>query len=435
MKRLATLLVCGLMVAGVVYAGGGQEQAAGEEQQVITFTTHDFASPQNLPKLQEYIDQFTEETGIRVEVTVGPDAEYRTKLLQEAAAGNASDVALVDGQWVPEFARLGYLQSLEEYYTPEFRERFFDFAVEGSMIDGTPYAVWWHTGLWSLYYRQDLLEEAGYSEPPADWNELVEMGKALTVDRNNDGVIDTYGLAIPGAKNEVTSTTLLPWFWGNGGHLVDDNGDVTFDTGEDREAMVSTLSFIDDLVNKHGIVTEDMPSLSFTDVEAVFLSGEAAMALLGSWHYASLEKNGGEEFVSNVGISPIPAVPGNEPTTTAGGWAMGIFTDDPEKQEAAWKFMEYWSDIPIQKFLTREAGQMTAVKTVYQEPELRNDEVMQGFVAGLENATTRPGVPFYDAMSAAYQDMIQKVVIGTLEPEAAVEQAGEKVREEAEKLE
>lgn len=435
MKRFVMVLLCGFVLVGASFAGGGQEESEGDQQQVITFTTHDFASPENLPQLQEYIDRFTEETGIRVEVTVGPDAEYRTKLLQEAAAGNASDVALVDGQWVPEFARLGYLQNLEEWYTPEFQDRFFDFAVEGSKIDGTPYAVWWHTGLWSLYYRQDLLEEAGYSEPPSDWKELIEIGNALTEDRNDDGVTDTYGLAIPGAKNEVTSTTLLPWFWGHEARLVDGNGKVAFDTGDDREAMVSTLSFIDDLVNEHGIVTEDMPSLSFTDVEAVFLSGEAAMALLGSWHYASLEKNAGKEFVSNVAVSTIPAVPGHEPTTTAGGWAMGMFTDDPEKQEAAWKFMEFWSDIPIQKFLTVEAGQMTAVKDVYEEPELRDDEIMQGFVQGLETATTRPGVPYYDAMSAAFQDMIQKVVIGTLEPEQAVEQAGKSVREAAEKLE
>lgn len=445
-KGFAMLLSCVIILSVFAACGGKNNEldsknnsqevsTSGEKDQkpvTITFSTQPFASPQNVPKVQEYIDKFHKENpNIKVDVTVATtDDQYRIKLLQDVAAGNAADVAFCDGSWLPQFNQMDALVPLDKWFTPEKQSKYFDFAINGSKFDGKVKALWFHTGLWVLYYRTDLLKEAGYDNPPKDWNELLEMGKKLTVDNDNDGITDVYALGVPGARDVVTSCTLLPWFWGHDGAELTRDGKVAFGKGKDKEAMVDTLNFLRKLVEEK-IVSEDTASLKFTDVESNFLGGTNAMAMLGSWHYASLKKNGGEEFIKNVEIAPLPAVPGNEPVTTAGGWTIAMFTEDKEKQDAAWKWMEYFAGKDIQKALTIDASQMTTLKEVYDEPELKNDKVMQTFKEALFGGKTRDGVPFYSAIDDKWQELVQIALLKEGNIEEAVENAAKEVEEVA----
>jgi multiple sugar transport system substrate-binding protein len=42
--------------------------------------------------------------------------------------------------------------------------------VDSNTHEGRVYGVPWFTDAGLLYYRQDLLEEAGFSEPPTTWD-------------------------------------------------------------------------------------------------------------------------------------------------------------------------------------------------------------------------------------------------------------------------
>ena len=259
------------------------------------------------------------------------------------------------------------------------------------------------------------------------------MGKKLSVDKNGDGVIDTYALGIPGSKDVVTACTLLPWFWGHKGAELSDGQKVIFGEGNNKEAMVDMLEFLRKLVDEN-IVSPDMASLKFTDVEANFIGGACAMAILGSWHYASIKENGGEDFIKNVAIAPIPAVPGNDPVTTAGGWTIAMFTKDPAKQDAAWKFMEFFAGHDVQKALTVKAAQMTTLKEIYDEPELKDDAVMQTFKEGLFGGKTRDAVPFYSAMDEQFQNLIQIAVTSKDDLNQAVERAAAEAQKIADSM-
>ena len=74
-----------------------------------------------------------------------------------------------------------------------------------------------------LWFREDLLEEAGLEGPPKDWDELVEYAEKLTV-KDDDGNVIRYGLAMPGARSEHTSVVLLSLYWqGEDEFVTDDN--------------------------------------------------------------------------------------------------------------------------------------------------------------------------------------------------------------------
>lgn len=441
-KILSILLLVAMVVTTLTACGTNATQsensaATGSETQqqprVLTFNTNSFASPQNVPGLKEAFEKWEKENNAKLEITLSVD-DYFPKLLQDINAGNVADVSFVDGSNLAEANLTGALIPLDKWFTPEMKKEHYQYAVDGATIDGQVKAVWFHGGLWNLYYRKDLLEAAGYKEPPKDWKELLEIGKKLTVDENGDGVIDRYGLGIPGFRDAVTVCTLLPWFWSHGDDINLTNGKdkVTFGEGKDFDAMLDTANFLQKLIND-GIVSKDIASVKFTDVEANFVGDQTAMAILGNWHYPLMKESGGEEFISKIGIADIPAVDGKKSVTTAGGWTIAMFAKDPEQQELAWSFMNFYRSAEVQTLLTK-IGQMSSLLEVYEQPEFKDDPVWQSFSKGLYGGKTRDSVPFYSAADEAFQTIVQGATTGEKDMASFIKKAAVDAQKKADSL-
>lgn len=412
------------------------EPAPAGEPVTIRVDVQPFASPQTLPRIAELIAEFEKANNIKVELTVSVnDDPYRVKLLQDVAAGNAADVCFIDGGWLMEFDVLDALVPLDKWFTPELQSRFIDFAIEGGTINGELKSIWFHTGSSGLYYRKDLLEEAGYSAPPKTWNELTEMAKKLTVDPNGDGNIDRYGFSYPGQKHVVSTFTMYPFFWGNKGAEMTRDGKVSFATGSDKESMLKTLNYLSSLIAE-GCVTKDSPSLGFVEIESNFIGDQCAMAILGGWQYATIRENAGEEFADKVGIAPLPYPDENGvPVACAGGWNMAMFCKDPAKQEAAWKFMEFWTTSEVQKVLTL-SGQMSTLKSLYEsDADVMADKVLMDFYNILQNGKTRDKVGYQGMMDLQFQELLQAASMQMPEADliAAIDKAAKNTIDEATK--
>lgn len=425
---MAAVMLSGCKTRAPETEGGTGATDAGKR--VLTFNTNSWAAPQNVPGLQELLDKWQDENNTTLEITVGTD-EYLPKLLQDINAGNVADICMVDGSNLAEIDKTGAIISLDKWYTEEKRAEHYPYAAEGCLVNGEVKSVWFHGGLWNLYYREDLLKEAGFDGPPKDWNELIEMGKALTKDEDGDGVIDQYGLGIPAFPDAVTSCTLLPWFWGHGenAELTDGKEKIMFGEGESYDAMLDTMQFIQRLIDEQ-IVASDIASVKFTDVEANFVGGQTAMAILGNWHYPLMKDSGGEEFISKIGIADIPAVPGQESCTTAGGWNLAMFTEDLEQQELAWNFIDFYRSAEVQTLFTK-IGQMTSLLEVYEQDEFKNDPVWQAYSEGLYAAKPRDAVAFYSAADESFKEIVQSAATGEKDLEGIIKEEAEKAQKSA----
>lgn len=154
--RVLSLLLAMLMIVSLT-------PAVAEEPITIKVDVQSFASPQMLPKLDEYVAEFEKENNINVELTVSvSDDAYRVKLLQDIAAGNQADVCFVDGSWLPEFVAIDALVPLNKWMSDEMKDKFMEYGIAGSTFGDDIVSIWFHTGSSALYYRKDLLAEAGY---------------------------------------------------------------------------------------------------------------------------------------------------------------------------------------------------------------------------------------------------------------------------------
>ena len=107
--------------------------------------------------VQEVLPQFTEETGIEVEVEVVNYAEMHTKLVPQLVAPTGSyDAIVVDFYWVGEFTKAGWLQPLDERIAAgDFDTSvYFDSLMNlVGKVDGTTYMLPFYNYAMGLTYR------------------------------------------------------------------------------------------------------------------------------------------------------------------------------------------------------------------------------------------------------------------------------------------
>ena len=191
-----------------------------------------------------------------------------------------------------------------------------------------------------LYYNKDMFAAAGIATPTADWtwDDLRVAAKALTLDKDGDGMTDQWGFTSDLYGPEAF---LAPVTRSYGGDLVDMASRTTVIGTPEAQAG---LQFVNDVF----VTDRSMPNDQ--QVESYgwdpFLAGVSAMTLSGHWSipdYSSLT------FAWD--IAPIPSGPkGRVTTVNSAGFVVAKDTKAPD---AAVAFV---------KFATSEAGQTLAAK-------------------------------------------------------------------------
>jgi multiple sugar transport system substrate-binding protein len=160
------------------------EAAAGPEVLRVWITWGD-----NPAQLQSLFDQYTAETGIRVEVNAPVEDD---KVIAGLSGTEGPDILVTGGpDSVGTWAREGLIIPMDDFLqggavdledmsdAPEFQ----------CVYQGEYFCLPWGTDTYALFWNKDLFEEAGLDPdtPPATLEELAEFAKALTkIDENGN---------------------------------------------------------------------------------------------------------------------------------------------------------------------------------------------------------------------------------------------------------
>src|SRR5687767_14460202 len=136
------------------------------------------AEGQQVAKL---VPQFERENpGIRVRVQQIPWTAAHEKLLTAHVGRSTPDVAQLGNTWIPEFEALGALRALPTFIEKSDvirQQSFFPGIWATNVVDDTVYGIPWYVDTRVLFYRKDLLAQAGWNEMPtswADWRRAME---------------------------------------------------------------------------------------------------------------------------------------------------------------------------------------------------------------------------------------------------------------------
>src|SRR5215213_2634529 len=160
--RLGGAGLAGAALLGTAGCGGGSQSSGNE---VIFSWGED-----DTGVLPGFIEEFNKQNEGNIKVThrVMPSdtGQYFDQIRTEFQAGGG-DIDVIGGDviWPAQFAANGYILDLSDRFTDT--DAFLPGPIQSNTYDGKVWGVPWYTDAGLLYYRQDLLEQAGFSESVA----------------------------------------------------------------------------------------------------------------------------------------------------------------------------------------------------------------------------------------------------------------------------
>ncbi len=296
-----------------------------------------------MKKIVQKIEQTYPKIKIILEhVSVGNDpSKYTQKILTEAAAGTAPDIAFNEVNLFVDFYSKGIFVDLTPYiendnefsikdYFPKLIERF---TVNNKIYilprDVAPFAV--------VYYNKDLFNNEGIKYPTDNWNmnDLLRIAKKLTK-HDKSGKILQYGF--------------YTWAWFNfiysfGGKVVDNVSHPTKCLLNSSQSVMG-LQFYLDLMYKYKVMPT--PSALASGYQGLFKTGKLAMYCAGIWETPQLRK--GLNFDWDVVM--FPKGPKGIRGFSSGGSGYGI-TRWCKNKEVAWKILKMLASPDAMKDLAK----------------------------------------------------------------------------------
>ena len=407
--------LAGAALLGAAGCGGG----GGSSGELI------FSRSDPVPTEYDLIDKFNKQNKgkVKASLRVMPSnaTTHYDKLTTEFQAGGG-DIDVIGGDviWAIQFAAQGYIMDLSDDFPPSEQQKFLPAPISAMTYEGGVYGIPYFTDAGMLYYRKDLLEQAGYSGPPETWDELKEMALKTAQDTGTKN-----GFVFQGMNYEGGVCNGCEYIWTFGGEVLSNvtSGKVVVDSPEALAAMETYRSMVAD-----GVAPEAVANYDETTSVPVFGEGDAVF--LRSWpgDYALFglpSKEGGYPNVKQeqVGIAPMPvAEPGMHSWSTLGGWNQFV-NAQTDIQEEAVAFAQFMTTTEHQKLLGTESQLRPTRKALYDDPEVLKA------LPGLEqqkpiifnNAKSRPVTEFYGDMSLELAEQFNNVLTGDTSPQQAVE--------------
>lgn len=329
MKKLMCTLLAMLLTLAYVSV-----PVAAEEEVVLKFSGWGDANEKAV--IQNILDTFTAETGIKVEYMYIPE-DYLTKLTTMAASGELPDVGYMSEGNVIQWSNEGMLMDLTDMYDlPNYQEKmdtnkFYD-------KDGNLCGISMAVETFCLYYNPTYFDQMGVEYPPSSyedawtWEEFVEACRKLTVDANGkhpgEEGFDPTNIKSYGVKMGTGLEVMEIFTRSNGGGLYsEDFSELTLNQPENIEA----IQRIADLMHvEHVMVTPDAAANSM-DMASCFLSNSVAMVIDGQWAHQSMAVAAEEDgIVYDVAALPSMGIP----TTGNTGGPCVVFSGTKYPEEA-----------------------------------------------------------------------------------------------------
>jgi sorbitol/mannitol transport system substrate-binding protein len=326
----AALLVMALTgCAGWGGGGGGSDDANSIDVLMVN-------NPQMIDLQQLTAENFTAETGIRVNFTVLPENDVRDKISQEfSSQAGQYDVASLSNFEIPIYAKSEWIAPLDSYVAADTG---FDQAdilppMTKSLTadDGKLYGEPFYGESSFLMYRKDVLDALGVQMPAKPtWQQVAAI--AAQVDGKQPGMAGICLRGQPGwGQIFAPLTTVVNTF---GGTWFDKDWNAEVDAPEFRQAT----QFYVDLVRAHG--ETGAPQAGFTECLNNLIQGNVAMWYDATSAAGSLEAPD-SPVKGKMGYVAAPV----ERTQSSGwlyAWSWSI-QQASEKKDNAWRFISWAS--------------------------------------------------------------------------------------------
>jgi multiple sugar transport system substrate-binding protein len=407
--------------------GGPYAEYAGTTL-VVNFPAHP-----HYDAVMQILPQFTEETGIEVEVDQLPYLAMRERQTLELAQeeGDYDLIAYVV------FSKADYvyadqLENLAKYFmNPNLSDPGYDSA---DLIPGYVYNIGFAGGdrgylggaTGSLFglpygsetsvlgYRKDIFEKHGL-EVPQTYEEMLAL--ACEIPQLEPGM---GGLASRAASGHHAAHAFLLHLNPLGGAIFDDNWEPVMNSAEGVAAAEALKSIVE-------CGPEGATTFGFGEALGSFLAGDTAMYLDTTVVAGQVDDPDKSQVVGNVGWAMHPM--GTERASQTGGFGIGI-PANAENKEAAFLLMQWLTSREGDKLVALAGGNPSRFSTHANAEVNAVFPHMSTFGEALQHADPdwRPIIPTWGKINADLGTTLSEVLTNDLDIQEALDGVAERAR-------
>ncbi|MDQ7813586.1 extracellular solute-binding protein [Brevundimonas sp.] len=353
----------------------------------------------NVPRMLPEFERLN--PGIKVHVQALPWTAAHQKLLTAYAGDSLPDLSQVGNTWVSEMAAIGAISALPAFASDLLTDQF-PAVLETNRIDGRVVGIPWYVDTRLIFYRSDLLAQAGFEAVPptwAGWKQAMHAVRRVAGDGN-------YAVLLPLNEFEQLLTFGL-------------QGDEPLLRDEDTRGNFSSPSFVAALAFYKSLFDEGLAPVAsaaqISNVWTEFARGWFSFYFSGPWTIGDFRNRLGPGTQWMTSGVPGPDGPG---ASAPGGSSLVVYRSSP-RQEAAWKLVRYLSDPAVQARFNVITGNLPARQSAWAAPAVANDPYIAAFKGQLSRAEAVPKVPEWERIVTEMQIVAERMVRGEYTPEAA----------------
>ena len=312
-------------------------------------------------------------------------------------AGEAPDI--YNGGPFAGFVGDDLLYPVKDVVSDDTYSDFQDAFLKNAEVDGTAYALPLIASARALFVNNTLLEQAGVTEAPKTWDELLDAATKVSA---LGGGVAGYGMPL---GSEEAQAEAAVWLWGGGGSFGDAS-EITIDTPENLVGAEQIKKMID-----AGATQADPGSTNRSPLMDIFIQGKIGMQVGLPPTVGQIEEGNPDLDYS---IVPIPTADGS-PFTLGVMDQLMAFKNDDDKQDAIKAFFDYYYSADVYVPWVQAEGFLPVTKSGAEQ--LNSDEKLKPFLDVL------PDAQFYPSTNAKWSatDGAFKSLFGQLQTQPAAD--------------
>ena len=356
-KQLALWGLFGLLLSWLVSCQStpSNPTASGEKGGIQFWTMQ--LQPQFTPYFTELIGNFT---------TANPDTTVKwddvpwdamqSKILTSISAKTAPDVVNLNPNFASQLAGKNAWLDLNSKVSPEIQKQYLPKIWQANTLNNLSFGIPWYLTTRVTIYNQDLLKKAGITTPPATYEELAKVAKAV---KDKTGKYAFFITFSPGHSGEVLESLVQM-----GVKLVDEQGKAAFDT---PEGLAAFKYWVD--LYQQGLLPPEVLTQGHRHGVELYQSGSTALLSSGAEFLKTIEKNAPTIAKASAAAPQITGKTGKKNVAVMNL----VIPRDSKRADEALKFALFVTNADNQLAFTQQGGTLPS-----------NIEAIERYIAELD---------------------------------------------------